>query len=171
MVDALKDQPLALREVRVDGTVERSDQLVVLQPFEYRWGLIGETIPDRVVELHLALAPGVASQAGRCLQDHELAGPGREPRRASIRVELGENGHERVVGGLNAQVIHLLRRSRRQGRAASHRFASRYPNEHRMEPSDGFVAHRAFALEVAQPACGFRIERECVHQRNLVDES
>jgi len=110
----LKDESLTRREVRVDGAVERSDQLVVLEPLECLRGLIGEPIPDRLVELNPSLAPGVASLAGRRLEDHELAGPRREPCGASIGVELGENRHERITRGLNAQVIHLLRRSHRQ---------------------------------------------------------
>src|SRR5438094_8336188 len=88
---ALKDQALTFGEMLVDRTVERGDQLIVLETLERRRRVVRQPIPDRLVELHLPLTPRVTAQTARRLVDRELARPRREPRRAAELVHLREH--------------------------------------------------------------------------------
>jgi hypothetical protein len=126
-IATLKDQPLPLGEVRVDGAVQCSDQLVALEPLERRRRLIGQTIPDRPSSSTFRSRARVASQPRRCSRITNL-----QARREACHtryVQFGKNRHERIVRGLNAQIIHLLGSSRRQRGATPRRLAARHPNE------------------------------------------
>jgi len=110
---ALKDEPLSLGEMVVNGAVKRNDQLIVLQALkDWRRG-IWQSIPDRGVELHFPLAPSVTPQASRCFEDRELARPGREPGSAAVCAQLREHRHQRIARGLYAEIVDVLDRATR----------------------------------------------------------
>ena len=75
------------------------------------WGLsagVGHQRPGLGFEHHLAFLPGAATQPHTRLEQRELVGPGGEAARAAIVVELRQHRDQRVVGGLEGEVVELL---------------------------------------------------------------
>ena len=66
-----------------------------------------QPVPVLSVQWHIRVAPEVAPELGRHLEDDELIRPGREPALTAELPELARDGHQRVGSGLMSQVIQL----------------------------------------------------------------
>ena len=141
IVESDGDQDLALvaRELFVDGIPHGAEQLVRLRLAVRGSTAVCHQSPVLGVECDLAAVPGSPARLGARLEQGELVGPGREAARAAIVVELGEDGHERVVGTLLGEVLTLGSEPRRRRRAAAD-LKARGPQQQLVQASHGSLS-------------------------------
>lgn len=141
LVERERDQHLALvpGQAAVDRVLERLHQLARLGSLFGAVASVGHQRPRLRLEHHLAFLPGPPAQTHPRLQQGELVGPGGESARAAVVVELAEDGHQGVIGGLESQVVELLAAYVRQGGASARDLKARAAHEQLVQPSDRFV--------------------------------
>src|SRR3954454_10215488 len=96
---------LARGQLGANRALQGMEELALLEPLVGRQAGVGDLRPALLVDLDLASAPRAAASLHARLEQRELVGPGREAAGAAEVVELGEHGHQRVVGRLHGEVV------------------------------------------------------------------
>ena len=138
--------------------LDRGQQLRLLRRLVGLEAGARDEVPPVLLHRHLALLPGAPAQLHGCLVERELVGPGREPAEPAEVVEPPEHAHQRVVCGLEGDVVELAAAEVWQRRLAATDLESRTPQQERVEPLDRFVPSRALAAEAREPFPGGRVE-------------
>ena len=158
-VDGERDQYLALVgcQLAADALADRSEQLPALGGDVGPLGSVGEAVPGLGVEHDLAVLPGAPADANSGLEQRELVDPGREAARAAEVVELGQHGHERVVGGLHGEVVELLAAHERHAGPAPRHLEPRRAHQQLVQSHD---RRAVFAAQGGDPGCVIRRRRQ-----------
>lgn len=116
--------------------------------------VVGEPGPAIGVEHHLALLPGALAQPYGGLEQRELVRPGGEATDSAKLVELGQHGHDGIIGRLHRDVIEVLTAHVDDTRAAARDLEPSGAQQQLMEALDRLVVDRPARSERVQPGTG-----------------
>ncbi len=147
-----------VRQILVHSPVQGVEQLPPLGlPGGVQPEAVCQPIPVLGAQGHRGMAPEVAPDLGRHLEDHELVGPGREPALAPELADFVSYGHQGVGRGLVGQVIELC--SGHPQVAAAPAFAACDPQQHLVEPSGRRFTLGRGARQRTHPLGRLRVQR------------
>jgi hypothetical protein len=104
----------------------------------------------------LASVPRAAPDLHRRLQERELVGPGGEAAVAAEVVELGQDGHERVVGALDGEIVEVGVAQVRAATAARD-LEARGAQQQRVQAGDRPVALGTVRAQSGEPRFGVAV--------------
>src|SRR5919206_3724841 len=125
----------------VDRALQRRQQLALLR-LRVRLQLsTGEDAPALGLERNLAPLPGAPAQLHRRLEQRKLVDPGREAAGAAEVVEAREHAHERVVRGLERDLVELVAAQVRQRLPTARDLVPGGAQQERVQASNRLRAH------------------------------